>query len=166
MLITSHRDLTLEQVEEATNWLLGVLEDPSFTGSYPPRYLYTTIYINGLPYIIQAGRWSIGETAISLASPNNSVDPLRRLAIISAIAGANKLGTIPEIVNALSKRLCKLIEDSTRSVSHNLINSRQAPTRIAVNMSDAKIAAEIAGQWFLPGGTPIEVTDSWTTMDF
>jgi hypothetical protein len=82
------------------------------------------------------------------------------------MAAATGATSDERVLNAISAKLVTLIRESTTSVYSSLVVSQITPKRLAVNLANCQVAAEINDRWALPGGAPAEVDASWITMDF
>lgn len=124
------------------------------------------MYVDGRPRWLTYGHWEIGGSVLYLPAPGTNIAILDRLAILSAFASINGLMGDPEVQTLVTTRLCDLIKEATMNVYQTVIGATEPPRRLAVKSSTNQIASEIAGQWFLPGGSPVTVDDTWITMDF
>lgn len=154
------------RLRDATVFLTRILDSPTLSGWSIPLSIKGVIYINNTPHHLAQGTWQIDGTYIYMASHSELVEPLIRIAILTAIANLTGAIENPTIVEKISARLTQAISESVRSVYAGIVRSAQQPTRLAVNTALAQVAAEINGLWFTTSGSPAEVNDSWIVMDF
>ncbi len=147
-------------------WLQRTLATPSLTGHEFPRELRGYLYIDNVPHFLQRGSWAIGDGTIYLAGSSTSIDPLTRLAVLTTVANMYDAVTDPTIVELITTRLVNAISESVRTIYHGFIRGTQAPSRLAVDQANARVAAEMNGSWFLTSGAPVTVDSTWIVMDF
>lgn len=150
-----------------TDFLNRVLDHPLFYGPSKPLAIRGYLWINGAPRLLSDGSWQIGADAIYLSRPSEHVDQFTKLSIITGIASFTGVleGNL-ELVQKISTRLTGLIRDHTQVVHSLMVSSTVKPSKLAVNQSTCQVAANINDGWFLPGGAPVEVDESWIIMDF
>lgn len=122
--------------------------------------------VNGRPTYVTGGTWAYGDDYFYVGADSRNIGLLDRLAAIAAIAAVTGFGSDEKVANKIQEALCTVIQDGVKTVYSNLVASTAKPTRLAVNINTAQVAAMLDGKWYLTGGAPIEVDDSWTTMDF
>jgi hypothetical protein len=155
------------RINTVVAWMLPILASPNLTGRTFPTEAHCTIFVDGVSKVVMGGSWNLENNYVYLPQEAiGRVSALDRLAIMAAIAGATGAGQDPRVHEALATNLVRLIRESATSIHSSIVVSTVPPTRLAINMADAKIAAEVAGRWTLPGGAPVEVDTSWTTLDF
>lgn len=150
-----------------TNWITSLLLDPNFSGADKPSSIKGYLYVNEVPMILQRGTWQITGDSIYLARTNSEVPNMTKLAIITAIAsmtGILQNNTV--LVERISTRLVEEIRLSTLAVHKLMLASTARPTRLAIDNIGCRVAAEMDGTWFLPGGAPVEVDSTWIIMNF
>lgn len=154
------------RLASAKAWLTRILSTPTLSGVDLPRDLKGYIYINDVPHVLARGTWQLDGSTCFVGNASELVDPLSRLAILTCIA--NMTGAIddPAIVALIEGKLVSTISDSIRSVYHGFVRSTVIPSRLAIDQSNNRIAAELNGGWYLTSGAPVEVNDSWIVMDF
>ena len=154
------------RLRDATQFLTRILDSPQLSGWNIPISIRGVLYINNTPRLIHQGSWQLDESTIYLAGSASLVEPLTRIAILTAIA--NMTGAIenPTIVEKISARLSQAISEAVRSTYSGIVRSAQRPNRLAVNTALAQVAAEINGTWLTTSGAPVEVNNSWIIMDF
>lgn len=154
------------RLRDATIFLTRILDSSTLSGWSIPSSIKGVIYINNTPRHLAQGSWQIDGSVVYVASSSELVEPLTRIAILTAIANLTGVIENPAIVEKISTRLTQAISESVRSVYAGIVRSTQQPTRLAVNTVLAQVAAEINGSWFTTSGSPVEVNDSWIVMDF
>lgn len=155
-----------EQTSVMVTWLRRLLETPSLSGHDLPNHVRGIIYIDQVPMYLTRGSWQISEDHIYLARTSGAVDSLTKLGVLAVVASLTHAKENPAIVELFSTRLVEEIKNLSRIVHSHLVTSPTRPTRLAIDQVNCRVAAEINGAWFLPGGTPIEVNESWIIMDF
>jgi hypothetical protein len=58
------------------------------------------------------------------------------------------------------------MKEETIGVYNSVIRASNRPSRIALDQTNGRVAAEIKGTWLLTSGAPAEVDDKWIIMDF
>lgn len=150
-----------------TNWMLPILASPTLTGRSFPTEAHCSIYVDNAAKLVMGGSWNIENSYIYVPQEAiGRVSLLDRLAVLAAIAGATGIGADQRIQDAIVTTLIRLIRESTVSLHSSLVVSAVPPTRLAINMTTAQLAANVAGRWTLTGGAPVEVDESWITLDF
>ncbi len=147
-------------------WLRRLLEQPSLSGSDLPNGIRGYVYINQIPLALTRGSWTIDDNTIYLARTSGTVDSLTKLGILAVIAQLTHARENPGIIELFSTRMVEEIKNLTRVIHSHLIVSPTRPNRLAIDQVNCRVAAEINGAWFLPGGTPVEVDNSWIIMDY
>jgi hypothetical protein len=150
----------------AKAWLTRILNTPLLSGVDLPRDIKGYIYINDVPHVINRGSWAIENTSLYVGGTSDQVDPMSRLAILTCIANLTGAIADPAIVALIEGKLVSTISDSIRSVYHGFMKSTVNPSRLAIDQSNNRIAAELNGGWYLTSGAPVEVNDQWIVMDF
>ena len=167
MRISSVAPDPTHRITTVTNWLLPILTTPTLIGRSFPTEAHCSIYVDGMSRLVMGGSWNVESTYIYAPQEAASrVSLLDRLAILAAIAGATGAGQDPKIQEALATALVRMIRESAVSIHSSIVVSATPPTRMAINMNNAQLAAEVGGHWTLPGGAPVEVDNTWTTLDF
>jgi hypothetical protein len=156
-----------ERVRTVSNWILPVLATPTLIGRNFPRDANCLIYIDNLPFTVVSGSWAMDGNFVYMAQEAPGRIPLfDRLVLLAAMAAATGATQNELVLNAISTKLVAMIRESTTSVYSSLVVSQVTPKRLAVNLANCQVAAEINDRWALPGGAPAEVDASWITMDF
>ena len=169
---STYMRISLQPTDSATRtalakgWLQRILAQPSLGGIEFPRELKGYIYVDNVPHQLTRGSWSIRDQCVYLATSSTSVDPLTRLGILTTVANMYDAITDPVIVELITTRLCSAISESVRSVYHGFVRGTQAPSRLAIDQTNARVAAEMNGSWFLTSGAPVTVDNTWIIMDF
>jgi hypothetical protein len=147
-------------------WLLNLLNTQSLSGVDIPPIIQGIIYINDSPKTLQQGAWEISSSSIHLARTSVSrVDGLIKIAILTSIA--NLTNTISEsaIINAITKATIHSMQESLSNIYSGVIKSANILSKLAIDPITCRTAIQQGTDWFLPGGSLIEVTDSWIIMD-
>lgn len=152
--------------EAATRWLLRVLDDPNMCLSMLSSEIKGYLYIDGTPRTILYGSWQITSDSIYLPRAGGTVEPLSKLAILSAIASMTKASSNPVIVEKITQKLAILLNEATKSIYNSVITGTHRPSRLAIDLEGLQIAAELNNTWLLTNGAPAMVDDKWITMDF
>ena len=152
---------------EATTWLTKLLEHPRLEGISKPTSIIGYLYIDGTPRQLITGRWEVNETSVSLAgsTSSQSVPVFTRLAILTGVANLCGIMTGP-LMDRFTASLVREIQASTFQIHNLMVSSVVKPRRIAVDNTNCRIAAEVNGVWTLPGGAPVQVDETWITMNF
>lgn len=152
---------------ESAKWLMSLLDTPGLSGQHLPSYIRGYIFIDGVPRALCSGSWQISSDLIYLARSGDHVPMFTKLAILTAIG--NMTGALDNnmaLVEKLSTRLVAEIRASTMMIHGLMLTSAVKPTRLAVDQVNCRVAADLNGSWFLPGGAPVEVDNTWIIMDF
>ena len=157
---------TAARTASAKTWLQRILAQPSLGGIEFPRELKGYIYVDNVAHQLTRGTWTISDQCVYLAGTSTNVDPLTRLGVLTTVANMYDAITDPAIVELITTRLCSAISESVRSVYHGFVRGTQAPSRLAVDQANARVAAEMNGSWFLTSGAPVTVDNTWIIMDF
>ena len=155
-----------ELTSVTVTWLRRLLETPSLSGVDLPTGIKGYIYINQIPMALVRGTWSISDDCIYLARTSGSVDSLTKLGILAAVASLSYARENPGIVELFATRMVEEIKKLTRVIHNHLVVSPTRPSRLAIDQVNCRVAAELNGAWFLPGGTPVEVDNTWIIMDY
>ncbi len=147
-------------------WLQQVLDSPGLQGYELPTNIKGYIYINGMARLISPGSWEMNSDTVYMARSATPIEPLTRLALLSAVANLTGAIEEPTIVEKITSRLEGIIQDSVKSVYAGFLRSAITPSRLAVNQVTCQVAVELNGAWALSNGTPVEVNESWITMNF
>lgn len=166
MHISSQPQDNTIRLRDATAFLTRILDSPSLSALSMPSSIRSIIYINNVGLTLMGGSWQIDGATIYLAGNSATVEPLTRIGILTAIANFTGAIENPVIVEKISNRLVQAVSESIRSTYSGMIRATQRPSRLAINQVLAQVAAEINGQWFTTSGAPVEVNNSWITMDF
>jgi len=165
-------DITLQPVDntermtQAVTWLRRLLESPTYGGVEKPAIIVGYLYIDNIPHLLETGSWQIGDGHIYCARNSSSVEPLTRLAILATIAHITGAIHNADIRNTLVTRISHEIANSTRTVFRGILQTPDPVSRIAIDQENLQVAAEIGGRWISPAGIPMEVKESWITMNF
>jgi len=154
------------RLTSAKNWLARILNTPLLEGAELPREIKGYIYINNIPLDLKRGSWVIDGSTCYVGSSSPTVEPLSRLAIITCIANLTGAIDDPAIVSLIERKLLTTISDSVRTVYHGFVKSTVNPSRLAIDQTNNRIAAELNGGWYLTSGSPVEVDHTWIVMDF
>ena len=167
MQVTSINPNQQEAVVVATRWLTRVLETPTLElNATFPNECKSILYVGGNQKVTCNGSWQIDSEHIYLRGRSAQVDQFTRLSILAAIAGTTRAIEQPGMVDLISRKLITILQDSTRSIYNSIIASTHRPTRLAIDHQGLQIAAELNGRWLTTSGVPVEVSESWTIMDF
>lgn len=152
---------------EAIRWLDSLLVTPSLSGYYLPPSIRGYIYIDGAPRALVSGSWQVASDIVYLARNGDGVPVMTKLAILTAIANMTRAieNNIP-LMEKISTRLVEEIKASTIAIHNLMIASPVRPNRLAIDQVNCRVAADMNGSWFLPGGAPIGVDNTWIIMDF
>lgn len=166
MIVTHCPPSTTEFKARAVRYLSCLLDHPRLTGPTLPTEFNGLLWIDNVPKRVTGGYWEIMGNNIVIGAEGANTPLIDRLAILSALSAMLGVSTDPVIQQKVMTALTRILQESTTTIYGALVASVARPNRLAINMSQCLVAAELNNAWFLPSGAPVEVTDSWITMNF